>query len=251
MAKQFVMGRTIAEALERAERDAETLGYRHSYDMLGEAALTAHDAKRYLDSYAIAIDTIGKAALREHQGDALVERANISVKLSALHPRYEALRPARARAGRARARPAHARRSGPRPPASASPSTRRRADRLDLSLDVIAAGLSLAHAWLVTTVSASRCRPTSEARHRRGRLGRGARQRGRSPHLMVRLVKGAYWDSEVKRASGARPAGLSGLHPQVQHRPVSYLACARTLLDAGRMRSIRNVRHPQRAHHAG
>jgi RHH-type proline utilization regulon transcriptional repressor/proline dehydrogenase/delta 1-pyrroline-5-carboxylate dehydrogenase len=85
LGRQFVMGRTIAEALERAA-PAERDGYRHSYDMLGEAARTAIDAARYLESYRAAVAAIGAAAAGT--GD-LVARPNLSVKLSALHPRYE------------------------------------------------------------------------------------------------------------------------------------------------------------------
>src|SRR5262249_40038546 len=85
LGRQFVMGRTIEEALARAAV-AEREGYRHSYDMLGEAARTAADAARYHAAYRDAIAAIGTAAGRA--GD-LVTRANLSVKLSALHPRYE------------------------------------------------------------------------------------------------------------------------------------------------------------------
>ncbi|MBV8118648.1 MAG: proline dehydrogenase family protein, partial [Alphaproteobacteria bacterium] len=84
LARQFVMGRTIEEALERA-RGAEREGYRHSYDMLGEAARTAADAARYLAAYEHAVATIGHTAA----GAAVESAPGISVKLSALHPRYE------------------------------------------------------------------------------------------------------------------------------------------------------------------
>ncbi|MGH7061107.1 MAG: proline dehydrogenase family protein, partial [Stellaceae bacterium] len=84
LGRQFVMGRTIEEALERA-RPAERHGWRHSYDMLGEAAMTAADAARYLAAYENAIGKIGAAAA----GRPVEEAPGISVKLSALHPRYE------------------------------------------------------------------------------------------------------------------------------------------------------------------
>ncbi len=84
LGRQFVMGRTIEEALERA-RQPERNGYRHSYDMLGESARTAADARRYFASYGAAIAAIGKAV----SGRGVVEAPGISVKLSALHPRYE------------------------------------------------------------------------------------------------------------------------------------------------------------------
>src|SRR5690606_7391009 len=82
---QFVMGRTIEEALKRAE-GKDHRAYRHSYDMLGEAALTARDAQRYFDAYLDAITAIGAAA---PDGESVFSVPSISVKLSALHPRYE------------------------------------------------------------------------------------------------------------------------------------------------------------------
>src|SRR5262245_48003394 len=84
LGRQFVIGRTIAEALERA-REPEREGYRHSYDMLGEAARTAADAARYFAAYDDAIGAIGRSAA----GSAVAEAPGISIKLSALHPRYE------------------------------------------------------------------------------------------------------------------------------------------------------------------
>lgn len=84
MGKQFVMGRTINEAIERAA-EKEQKGYVYSYDMLGEGARTMKDAKRYFDSYMNAIHAIGKAA----NGRGPIKSPGISVKLSAIHPRYE------------------------------------------------------------------------------------------------------------------------------------------------------------------
>src|SRR3546814_7009066 len=83
LGRQFVMGRTIGEALERAKAN-EKKGYRYSYDMLGEAAHTAEDAERYFEAYRKAIAAIGKVA----KGKGVVDAPGISVKLSALHPRY-------------------------------------------------------------------------------------------------------------------------------------------------------------------
>ncbi|HSN19626.1 MAG TPA: proline dehydrogenase family protein, partial [Usitatibacter sp.] len=88
MAEQFVMGRTIGAALQRS-REGEDARYRHSFDMLGEAALTAADAKRYFDAYAAAIDAIAAHARERDAGRPVSERPGISIKLSALHPRYE------------------------------------------------------------------------------------------------------------------------------------------------------------------
>src|SRR5205085_9111234 len=84
MGEQFVTGETIDEALANA-RPREAQGFRHSYDMLGEAALTAADAARYLGAYEEAIDAIGRASA----GRGIVEGPGISIKLSALHPRYQ------------------------------------------------------------------------------------------------------------------------------------------------------------------
>src|SRR5208282_2196624 len=96
MGHQFVMGRTIDEALARAG-EGNNARYRYSFDMLGEAALTMHDADRYLEAYGAAIDSLGRAAKRAR--DAASEAApSISVKLSALHPRYEYAQRARVHA---------------------------------------------------------------------------------------------------------------------------------------------------------
>ncbi|MFN2335049.1 MAG: proline dehydrogenase family protein, partial [Wenzhouxiangellaceae bacterium] len=84
MGHQYVMGRTIKAALERASRKANRR-YRYSFDMLGEAALTAADAERYRKAYVDAIESIGNA----HGGADIFDAPSISVKLSALHPRYE------------------------------------------------------------------------------------------------------------------------------------------------------------------
>src|SRR5262249_42154106 len=86
MAEQFVMGRTIEDALARS-RSPEQAAYRHSYDMLGEAAFTAADADRYFAAYERAIDAI--AAHRADGAPNVFQRPGISIKLSALHPRYE------------------------------------------------------------------------------------------------------------------------------------------------------------------
>jgi RHH-type proline utilization regulon transcriptional repressor/proline dehydrogenase/delta 1-pyrroline-5-carboxylate dehydrogenase len=92
LGRQFVMGRNIEEAIERA-RSAEKTGYRHSYDMLGESARTGADALRYFESYSKAIAAIGKAAA----GRSVFEAPSISIKLSALHPRYEVAQEERVR----------------------------------------------------------------------------------------------------------------------------------------------------------
>jgi RHH-type transcriptional regulator, proline utilization regulon repressor / proline dehydrogenase / delta 1-pyrroline-5-carboxylate dehydrogenase len=220
LGRQFVLGETIADALSRSG-EAEARGYRHSYDMLGEAALTADDAARYYSDYETAIHAIGKASA----GRGVYAGPGISVKLSALHPRY-------GRANRERVL------------AELVPCVRQlmllalnydigftidaeETDRLDLSLDVIEAlaldrdlapwngfGLALQAYqkraprvidWLADLAQRSRRR------------------------LMLRLVKGAYWDTEIKRAQVDGQAG----YPVFTRKPytdVCYLACAKKLL---------------------
>ncbi len=230
---QFVLGETIGDALGRA-RSSEAKGYRHSYDMLGEGARTATDAERYFRSYADAIAAIGAKAGRK----ALPDRPGISVKLSALHPRYEAVQEARVLAelpGRflelARLAKAHD---------LNLTIDAEEADRLELSLDVIArvaADPSLA-GWdgFGLAVQAYQKRAVAVVDWM-DELARGLGRR-----FMVRLVKGAYWDTEVKRA---QERGLSD-YPVFTRKPatdLSYLACARRLV------ATRGRLYPQFATH--
>jgi len=233
LAGQFVMGRTIEEALDRA-REPERHGYRHSYDMLGEAARTMPDAERYHAAYAHAIAAIGGAA-----AGASVEAApGISVKLSALHPRYEiAQRERIAREllpvllGLAR----QARDAGIGFTIDAE-----EADRLEATLDIVEA-LALAPelaGWdglgLAVQAYQKRALPLVDWL---ADLARRANRR-----LMVRLVKGAYWDTEIKRA---QERGLDG-YPVFTRKlatDVSYLACAKQLFAAG------SALYPQLATH--
>jgi RHH-type transcriptional regulator, proline utilization regulon repressor / proline dehydrogenase / delta 1-pyrroline-5-carboxylate dehydrogenase len=223
LGRQFVMGRTIEEALERA-RGAEQQGYRHSYDMLGEAAHTAADAARYAAAYDGAIAAIGRSAA----GRAIAEAPGISIKLSALHPRYETaqrdrvlaeMSPVLLRLVR------HAKQVGIGLTVDAE-----EADRLELSLDLFEA-LALAPdiaGWdglgLAVQAYQKRALPVIEW------LADLARRNER--RLMVRLVKGAYWDSEIKRA---QERGLDGypVYTRKVATDVSYLACVRRLLDLG------------------
>ena len=223
LARQFVMGRTIEEALERAG-PAERDGYRHSYDMLGEAAHTAADAERYLAGYEHAIAAIGRAAA----GRSVEQAPGISVKLSALHPRYEMAQRERllaeltpvlmALAGKARAC------------AIGFTIDAEEADRLELSLDLIET-LALASEladWdglgLAVQAYQKRARPLIDWLADLARRGRR--------RLMVRLVKGAYWDSEIKLN---QERGLDGypVYTRKLATDVSYLATARRLLDGG------------------
>jgi RHH-type transcriptional regulator, proline utilization regulon repressor / proline dehydrogenase / delta 1-pyrroline-5-carboxylate dehydrogenase len=222
LARQFVMGRTIAEALDRA-RPAERQGYRHSYDMLGEAARSAADAARYFAAYDAAIAAIGAAAKRRDIATA----PGISVKLSALHPRYEESQRRRVLGELGPRLAALAR--GAKAVGIGFTIDAEEADRLDLSLDLIAA-LALDPAlsgWdglgLAVQSYQKRALPLIDwlaALARRGKR-----------RLMLRLVKGAYWDSEIKHS---QERGLEG-YPVFTRKlatDVSYLACARRLLAA-------------------
>ena len=223
MGHQFVMGRTIDEALDRAA-GKEHRAYRYSYDMLGEAALTAPDAARYLQAYRDAILALGR---RGPWADVL-DAPSISVKLSALHPRYEVGQRARARAELTAmllelAQQAKAQGIGMTVDAE-------EADRLELSLEII--GEVFAHPSLAgwngfgLAVQAYLKRAPFVIDW----LADSARRAGR--RWCVRLVKGAYWDAEIKRA---QEQGLAGypVYTRKVNTDVAYLACARRLLDAG------------------
>ena len=222
MGEQFVTGETIAEALRRA-RQREAEGFRYSYDMLGEAALTADDAARYLASYEAAIRAIGGVA----DGRGVIGGPGISVKLSALHPRY-----ARAQRGRVTAE------LYPRLLQLATLARQHdiglnidaeEADRLELSLDLLE---KLCHepalaGWdgigFVVQAYQKRCPAVIDWLIE---LARASDHR-----LMLRLVKGAYWDSEIKRAQVEGQSDYP-VYTRKAHTDVSYLACARKLLAA-------------------
>jgi RHH-type proline utilization regulon transcriptional repressor/proline dehydrogenase/delta 1-pyrroline-5-carboxylate dehydrogenase len=219
LGRQFVMGRTIAEALERARGEAKR-GYRHSYDMLGEAAYTMADARRYFEAYMAAIAAIGEAA----GSRGVIEAPGISVKLTALHPRYEfsqARRSLDELAPRLKTLALEARKYDIGLTVDAE-----EAGLLDLSLDVIESvsgdpqlegwdGFGLAvQAYLKRAPFVLDWLADMARRHER--------------RLMVRLVKGAYWDSEVKLA---QEAGLDG-YPVFTRKvctDVCYLACVKRL----------------------
>ncbi len=222
MGEKFVAGETIRAALDRA-RPMEAKGFRHSYDMLGEAALTAADAARYLKSYENAVHAIGTASA----GRGLIDGPGLSIKLSALHPRY-----CRAQRGRVMAellpRLVHLVTTA-RDYDMGINIDAEEADRLDLSLDLLEA-LCFTPAlagWdgIGFVVQAYQKRAPFVIDF----LVDLARRSGR--RLMVRLVKGAYWDSEIKRA---QVDGLEGfpVFTRKVYTDVSYLACARRLLAA-------------------
>ncbi|HKY03122.1 MAG TPA: proline dehydrogenase family protein, partial [Burkholderiales bacterium] len=233
LGRQFVLAENIEEALERAGERSER-GYRYSFDMLGEAALTAADAERYYDAYEHAIHRVGT-----HGAGRGVHAAHgVSVKLSALHPRY-------ARAQRERVllellprllalfELAHHYGIGLSIDAE-------EADRLELSLELIEAVASAQTLqgfqgvgivvqayqkrapyvidWLVDLARTRKCR------------------------FMLRLVKGAYWDSEIKRGQIDGASGYP-VYTRKGHTDVAYLACARKLLEAT------DVMYPQFATH--
>lgn len=233
LGKQFVMGRTIEEALERAV-DLEKQGYRFSYDMLGEAARTMPDAERYFNAYKTAIDKIGAAS----RNLGVIEGPSISIKLSALYPRYEFSH-----------RQAVLDYLVPKVIELAQAAQRvniamtidaEEADRLDLSLDImeqVFADPSLKDwqgAGLAVQAYQKRCYFLLDW------LADFARKHKR--RLNVRLVKGAYWDAEIKQT---QVMGLEG-YPVFTRKgatDVSYLACAKKMLAA------RDAFYPQFATH--
>jgi RHH-type proline utilization regulon transcriptional repressor/proline dehydrogenase/delta 1-pyrroline-5-carboxylate dehydrogenase len=234
MGHQFVMGRDIGEALERAA-DGDAARFRYSFDMLGESALTEPDAARYLDAYAGAIAAIG-ASLR--RGSEPAAWPSISVKLSALHPRYEFGRERQVQdelGGRLEMLALEAQRAG-----IALTIDAEEADRLELSLRLLDRLLELPAlaGWdgLGLAVQAYSKRAPDVLRYLHRRVEQCSRV------VNVRLVKGAYWDSEIKRA---QERGLPG-YPVYTRKPntdVAYLACARILFEGSRRI------HPQFATH--
>lgn len=233
MGQQFVMGRTIDEALDRA-KDSEKQGYRYSYDMLGEGARTAEDAERYFKAYEAAIDRIGKAAM----GRGVIQAPSISVKLSAIHPRYEYAQrhicvPALVEKLRALAIKCAHYNIGLTVDAE-------EAHRLEISMDIIEQVFAdpLLGQWegfgLAIQAYQKRC---PELIDWVARLCHDNNRR-----MMVRLVKGAYWDSEVKYA---QVNGLPGypVYTRKMATDVSYLACA------GKMLGHRDVLYPMFATH--
>ena len=221
LSKQFVTGRTIDEALKRAQ-DKEKSGYRYSYDMLGEAALTETDAERYLQAYKDAIIAIGEKAAKM---GSVYDKPGISIKLSALHPRYEENKRQRILDELA-----------PRLLELAQLAKRydigltidaEESERLDLSLDLIECVFkdkSLA-GWNGFGMALQSYQ--KRAFYVLDWIADLARSQNR--RIMVRLIKGAYWDSEIKNA---QMDGLSG-YPVFTRKvftDVSFQACAKKIL---------------------
>jgi RHH-type proline utilization regulon transcriptional repressor/proline dehydrogenase/delta 1-pyrroline-5-carboxylate dehydrogenase len=233
LGNHFVLGQTIEEALSKAQSPQGRV-YRYSFDMLGEGARTEEDAKRYFKSYADAIDAIGRAAGNE----ALPNRPGISVKLSALHPRYDAL--------------SHGRVMKELVPEIIALATKAKsydlnftidaeeADRLELSLDVIDRVFAdpALDGWdgFGLAIQAYQKRAPEVIDHV------VALAKTYNRRMMVRLVKGAYWDTEVKRT---QERGLDD-YPVFTRKAMTdlnYMACAEKLLAA------RPLIYPQFATH--
>ncbi|MFC5460072.1 trifunctional transcriptional regulator/proline dehydrogenase/L-glutamate gamma-semialdehyde dehydrogenase [Massilia niabensis] len=222
LGNQFVTGQTIGEALKNSQPN-EARGYQYSYDMLGEAALTESDARNYYASYEAAIHAIGKAS----NGRGIKNGPGISIKLSALHPRYSRAQYARVMSEllpRVRSLVLLAKGYNIGINIDAE-----EADRLEISLDMLEALAFDAELagfegiGLVVQAYQKRCPFVIDY------LIDLAKRSGRK--FMVRLVKGAYWDAEIKRA---QVDGMPGypVYTRKVYTDVSYLTCAEKLLGA-------------------
>lgn len=222
LGKQFVTGQTIEEALQNG-KEREKMGYRFSFDMLGEAAYTQADADRYFNDYVQAIHAIGKDAA----GQGVYEGNGISVKLSAIHPRYSRAQHHRVM-GELLPRLKELFLLGKKYDIGINIDAEE-ANRLELSLDLMEALVSdpdlagYKGIGFVVQAYQKRCPFVIDY------LIDLARRNNQK--LMIRLVKGAYWDSEVK---WAQVDGLNGYptYTRKVHTDISYLACARKLLSA-------------------
>jgi len=221
MGQVFVMGRTIDEAIKRMDA-AENKGFTASFDMLGEAARTRADAERYFEAYQQAVAAVGANPARGH---------SVSVKLSALHPRYETAKAASCVPELAAMLVELARQA-----ASAGVQLTvdaEEAARLEMSLDIIEAAARdpQLQGWdglgMAVQAYSKRARPVLAWADAMGK--------GTGRIMQVRLVKGAYWDSEIK---WAQERGLAD-YPLFTRKPstdVSYLACAKDMLRASNIR---------------
>ncbi|AVI66646.1 bifunctional proline dehydrogenase/L-glutamate gamma-semialdehyde dehydrogenase [Shewanella sp. WE21] len=235
MGKQFVLGRNMKEALKNSE-DKRKLGYTHSYDMLGEAALTRKDAEKYYTDYANAITELGAQSYNENESP----RPTISIKLSALHPRYEVANEDRVLTELYDTvirliKLARGLNIGISIDAE-------EVDRLELSLKLFQKlfNSEATKGWgllgIVVQAYSKRALPVLVW------LTRLAKDQG--DEIPVRLVKGAYWDSELKWAQQAGEAAYP-LYTRKAGTDVSYLACARYLLSD----ATRGAIYPQFASH--
>jgi RHH-type proline utilization regulon transcriptional repressor/proline dehydrogenase/delta 1-pyrroline-5-carboxylate dehydrogenase len=233
MGHQYVMGRNIDEAMDRAERKGNRI-YRYSFDMLGEAAMTAPDAERYFESYSQGIAAVGR---RRGDGD-IFAAPSISVKLSALHPRFEFTQRARLMEELTPRLLELARLA--RQNDTALTVDAEEADSLGFTLDMVEAVLKdpSLDGWdgfgLVVQTYQKRAVPMIEY------LAGVAQRTGH--RIPVRLVKGAYWDSEIKHA---QVEGFDGypVFTRKANTDLSYIACARRVL------ALREAFYPQFATH--
>ncbi|WP_288130136.1 bifunctional proline dehydrogenase/L-glutamate gamma-semialdehyde dehydrogenase PutA [Microbulbifer sp.] len=233
MGGQYVLGRTIKEALKRGPAE-NVPGTRFSFDMLGEGARTMADAQRYFDAYMMAIEAIGA----DNDKRDVVEANGISIKLSALHPRYSELQRDRVMNELL-----------PRVKTLCAAAAKydmglnidaEEADRLDISLDIfeaLARDPELKNWQGLGFVLQAYQKRSPHVADWLIALGRDT---GRK--LMVRLVKGAYWDTEIKHA---QQMGLTDypVYTRKCHTDLSYQVCAKKLLDA------RDAIYPQFATH--
>ena len=220
LGKQFVLGQTIKEGLKRA-KGQEKKGYRYSYDMLGEAAKTEDDAKGYLAAYVDAIHAIGK----HQKTGTLIEKPGISIKLSALHPRYEVAKAASVMDvlyARLKKLAMLAKDYDIGLTIDAE-----EADRLELSLMLIE---KLAKEPQLTTWQGLGLALQAYQKRAPFVIDYLAKLSAKTKRcFLVRLVKGAYWDAEIKHA---QVEGFSGypVFTRKSYTDVSYLACAKKLL---------------------
>ncbi len=223
LGRQFVLGQTIEQAIERA-RPATEAGFLYSFDMLGEAARTAADARRYREAYRHALEAVAAAAAPAE----LTRRPSLSIKLSALHPRYELAK-----------------------------WHRLEAELIPALLDLLARARELSVPVTIDAEEADRLEPQLAILERLARapqlagwsgLGLAVQAyqkralavldwladlaRRTDRRIPVRLVKGAYWDAEIKRAQQQALDDYPVWTRKVT-TDVSYLACARRLLDGG------------------
>jgi RHH-type transcriptional regulator, proline utilization regulon repressor / proline dehydrogenase / delta 1-pyrroline-5-carboxylate dehydrogenase len=221
---QFVLGRTMQEALRNGRKWRER-SYRSSFDMLGEAACTQKDAGRHLAHYHAALDEI--AAAYGDDGAGIYDRPSISVKLSALHPRYEGVKRGRVFAELL--------------PALADLAQRARSLNIGLTIDAEEADR---HELMLDLFETLLKNPALKGWNGLGLAVQAYQKRGlptlqwlieiaqhHGLRIPVRLVKGAYWDSEIKRA---QEAGLEE-YPVFTRKAASdtsYIACARTIFAA-------------------
>ncbi len=227
LGRQFVLGQTMADAMsEASSAKRKTPGLRYSYDMLGEGARTDADARKYLGSYQRAIQSI---ATHADATGACELNDGISIKLSALHPRYEDGQRARVMAELV-----------PRVWGLCEQAAKaninltidaEEVDRLELSLDVLEVLVAQVAQHFPRWTGFGVAMQTYQTRSLELVEHVAALARQYKVRLMCRLVKGAYWDAEIKRA---QEMGLPAypVFTHKHHTDVSYLACAKVLLDA-------------------